>query len=151
VANAIAGLPIEKAVFDGEVVVEDRQGIADFAALQDALKVGRNETIAFYVFDLLHLNGHDVKPLPLLPVSIANARSSAALPRRANRRGNGWRSPSLPILKRHRHSQAKSVGREIDLNFRPDLLRQHPFQEHRAKPVAAARRHRRFREFVPFA
>jgi hypothetical protein len=82
VANAIAGLPIEKAVFDGEVVVEDRQGIADFAALQDALKVGRNETIAFYVFDLLHLNGHDVKPLPLLPVSIANARSSAALPRR---------------------------------------------------------------------
>ena len=33
---------------------------------QDALKAGRNETIAFYVFDLLHLNGYDVKPLPLL-------------------------------------------------------------------------------------
>jgi bifunctional non-homologous end joining protein LigD len=66
VANAIAGLPIENAVLDGEAVVEDRQGIADFAALQDALKAGRNETITFYVFDLLHLNGHDVKPLPLL-------------------------------------------------------------------------------------
>jgi bifunctional non-homologous end joining protein LigD len=65
-ANAIAGLPIESAVFDGEAVIEDRQGIADFAALQAALKAGRNETIAFYVFDLLYLNGHDVKPLPLL-------------------------------------------------------------------------------------
>ncbi|MDQ6703052.1 MAG: DNA ligase D, partial [Pseudomonadota bacterium] len=65
-AKAIAGLPIETAVFDGEAVVEDLQGIADFAALQAALKAGRNETIAFYVFDLLYLNGHDVKPLPLL-------------------------------------------------------------------------------------
>jgi bifunctional non-homologous end joining protein LigD len=65
-AKAIAGLPIENAVFDGEAVVEDHHGIADFAALQDALKAGRNETIAFYAFDLLYANGHDMKPLPLL-------------------------------------------------------------------------------------
>ena len=65
-AKAIAGLPIESAVFDGEAVVEGRHGIADFAALQDALKSGRNDTIVFYVFDLLYLNGHDMKALPLL-------------------------------------------------------------------------------------
>ncbi|MGH6846654.1 MAG: DNA ligase D, partial [Methylocella sp.] len=41
-------------------------GIADFAALQEAIKAGRNDAITFYLFDLLHLNGHDVKPLPLL-------------------------------------------------------------------------------------
>src|ERR1700730_12091127 len=62
----------------------------------------------------------------------------------------GERSSS-PILKRHGHSQAKSLGREIGRDFRADLLRQHPFEEHRAKPVAAARRHWRFREFAPFA
>jgi bifunctional non-homologous end joining protein LigD len=65
-AGAVAKLPIKSAVFDGEAVVEDRGGIADFAALQEALKAGRNGAIAFYLFDLLHLNGHDVKPLPLL-------------------------------------------------------------------------------------
>ncbi len=65
-SKAIAGLPIKSAVFDGEAVIEDREGIADFGALQAALKAGRNETVAFYVFDLLYLNGHDVKPLPLL-------------------------------------------------------------------------------------
>jgi ATP-dependent DNA ligase len=48
VGNAIAGLPIEKAVFDGEVVVEDRQGIADFAALQDALKVETRQSPSMY-------------------------------------------------------------------------------------------------------
>ncbi|MGH6846995.1 MAG: DNA polymerase ligase N-terminal domain-containing protein, partial [Methylocella sp.] len=65
-ARAVAELPIESAVFDGEAVVEDRSGIADFAALQEAIKAGRNDAITFYLFDLLHLNGHDVKPLPLL-------------------------------------------------------------------------------------
>ncbi|MGH6795561.1 MAG: DNA ligase D, partial [Methylocella sp.] len=65
-ASAVAELPVKSAIFDGEAVVEDRGGIADFAALQDALKAGRNDAITFYLFDLLHLNGHDVKPLPLL-------------------------------------------------------------------------------------
>ena len=65
-ASAVAELPIKSAVFDGEAVVEDRGGIADFAALQEAIKAGRNGAITFYLFDLLHLNGHDVKPLPLL-------------------------------------------------------------------------------------
>ncbi|MGH6839967.1 MAG: DNA ligase D, partial [Methylocella sp.] len=65
-ASAVAELPIESAVFDGEAVVEDRGGIADFAALQEAIRAGRNGAITFYLFDLLHLNGHDLKPLPLL-------------------------------------------------------------------------------------
>jgi bifunctional non-homologous end joining protein LigD len=65
-AQALAALPIGSAVFDCEAVVEDRGGIADFAALQGAIKSGRNDAITFYLFDLLHLNGHDVKPLPLL-------------------------------------------------------------------------------------
>ncbi len=66
IAEAIASLPIENGVFDGEAVVEDKNGIADFAALQEALKSGHGESITFYVFDLLHLNGHDLKPLRLL-------------------------------------------------------------------------------------
>jgi len=64
-ASAVAELPIKSAIFDGEAVVEDGGGIADFAALQEAIKAGRNGAITFYLFDLLHLSGHDVKPLPL--------------------------------------------------------------------------------------
>lgn len=62
---AIAALPIENGVFDGEAVVEDKNGIADFAALQDALKSGRTQPIVYYIFDLLYLNGFDLKPLSL--------------------------------------------------------------------------------------
>ncbi|MEJ0094431.1 MAG: DNA ligase D [Methylocella sp.] len=65
IANAIAALPVESAIFDGEAVVEDKGGIADFAVLQDALKEGRQEAIVFYAFDLLYLNGFDLRPAPL--------------------------------------------------------------------------------------
>ncbi|HYP57224.1 MAG TPA: DNA ligase D [Beijerinckia sp.] len=64
-ARAIAALPVESGVFDGEAVVEDQNGIANFTALQDALKSNRQERIVFYLFDLLYLNGHDLKPLAL--------------------------------------------------------------------------------------
>lgn len=51
-------------ILDGEVVVVDGNGVADFQSLQhlDSSK-GR---LLYYVFDLLYLNGHDTTSLTLL-------------------------------------------------------------------------------------
>ncbi|MEP6595566.1 MAG: non-homologous end-joining DNA ligase [Ginsengibacter sp.] len=50
------------AVIDGEVVVLDENGQPDFSALQN-YRLGN--AIAFYGFDLLWCNGHDLMRLPL--------------------------------------------------------------------------------------
>lgn len=65
-AKALADLKVKSAGIDGEVVVEDAQGHSDFVRLVAELKAGRSAAMLFYAFDLLHLNGRDVRPLPLL-------------------------------------------------------------------------------------
>ncbi len=65
VANAIAQLDADTALIDGEIVVEDGNGVSDFSALQDALKHGKSN-FAYYVFDLMHLDGADLTAKPLV-------------------------------------------------------------------------------------
>lgn len=64
VAAAIAKLPADSALIDGELVSEDAKGISRFSLLQQDLKAGRHDRMVFYVFDLMHLDGA-LKPLPL--------------------------------------------------------------------------------------
>jgi bifunctional non-homologous end joining protein LigD len=53
------------AVLDGEIVVVDDRGHPDFQLLQNYQKSGSGHLI-YYVFDLLHFQGHDLTGLPLL-------------------------------------------------------------------------------------
>jgi bifunctional non-homologous end joining protein LigD len=53
-----------QAVLDGEVVVVDPQGKSDFQLLQKYQKTGEG-TLRYYVFDLLYLDGRDLRGLPL--------------------------------------------------------------------------------------
>jgi len=66
VAAAVARVPAETALLDGEIVVENERGISDFAALQGALKDSRTDRFVYYVFDLFHLDGRDLRERPLL-------------------------------------------------------------------------------------
>jgi bifunctional non-homologous end joining protein LigD len=66
IAAAVAKLPARTAMIDGEVVVEDKNGISSFSELQAALKEGERERFIYYVFDLLHLDGRDLMSLPLI-------------------------------------------------------------------------------------
>src|SRR5690606_37152089 len=52
-------------ILDGEVVVIDKKGNPDFQKLQK-YEAESKERLCYYVFDLLHLNGHDTLQLPLL-------------------------------------------------------------------------------------
>lgn len=65
-ANAAAALPARDALFDGEIVVLDGGGVSSFAALKEALHTGRQDDMVLYAFDLLHLDGADLRSLPLL-------------------------------------------------------------------------------------
>jgi bifunctional non-homologous end joining protein LigD len=53
------------AVLDGEVVAVDAEGRGQFQLLQNYQKTGRGNLV-YYVFDLLYLDGRDVRSLPLL-------------------------------------------------------------------------------------
>jgi bifunctional non-homologous end joining protein LigD len=61
VAKAIGELYVESALVDGELVALDKDGISSFPALQAALSEGRDQTLVFYLFDLLHLDGWDLR------------------------------------------------------------------------------------------
>jgi bifunctional non-homologous end joining protein LigD len=66
IAAAVARLPARSALIDGEVVIEEENGIASFSGLQAALKAGEQNRFIYYVFDLFHRNGRDLTGLPLI-------------------------------------------------------------------------------------
>lgn len=65
VANALKALKLPSALIDGEIVVADDNGVSNFSRLQIALQDGAMERAAFHVFDLLYLDGQDLRDLPL--------------------------------------------------------------------------------------
>lgn len=65
VVTALAELAVGTALIDGELVVETSVGASDFGALQADLSTGRNDRFRFYVFDLLYLDGYDLRDVAL--------------------------------------------------------------------------------------
>ncbi|SDF32544.1 DNA ligase D [Terriglobus roseus] len=65
VAEAIKTLDVQDAILDGEVVVLDEKGISSFANLQASFEKNEKHPVTFFLFDLLHLNGHNTRGLPL--------------------------------------------------------------------------------------
>ncbi|QDK43175.1 hypothetical protein DOM21_17280 [Bacteriovorax stolpii] len=59
-------LPVDSIVMDGEIVWLDNQGHSSFQGLQNALEVHRDGQLIYYVFDLLFLNGFDIRNFPLI-------------------------------------------------------------------------------------
>ena len=66
IAAAVAKLPATTALLDGELVVEDENGISSFSLLQTDQREGRSDRFVYYVFDLLYLDGRDLTQEPLV-------------------------------------------------------------------------------------
>ncbi len=64
-ARAAEQIPCDSAVIDGEVVVLDDKGATSFADLQAAFQEGAKVHLNYFAFDLLHLDGHNLRDLPL--------------------------------------------------------------------------------------
>ncbi len=60
-AKELAAVHAENAWIDGELVYLNSSGTSDFSSLQDALSRGRDQDLIFYGFDLLWLNGRDMR------------------------------------------------------------------------------------------
>jgi bifunctional non-homologous end joining protein LigD len=60
IADALMQLPAQRALIDGEIVVQDKKGISNFSELQESLKAGHCDRFIYYVFDLLYLDGFDL-------------------------------------------------------------------------------------------
>jgi bifunctional non-homologous end joining protein LigD len=65
-ARAAEQVPCEAAVLDGETVVLDEKGATSFADLQAAFQEGAKVRLNYFAFDLLHLDGHNLRNLTLL-------------------------------------------------------------------------------------
>ncbi|HEX6900281.1 MAG TPA: DNA ligase D [Thermoanaerobaculia bacterium] len=66
VAREAETLPVRQAILDGEVVVLEPDGTTSFQSLQNALSEGRQRDLVYFAFDLLHLDGYDLRKAPLL-------------------------------------------------------------------------------------
>ncbi|MGE0789025.1 MAG: DNA ligase D [Sandaracinaceae bacterium] len=65
IVQALGHLPVDEAWVDGELVVLGEGGVPDFGALQRAVADGRDASVRLFLFDLLYLDGYDLRSAPL--------------------------------------------------------------------------------------
>jgi bifunctional non-homologous end joining protein LigD len=63
IAAAVTALPVQSAIIDGELTACDQNGAPDFRALH--FRRVEDHELCVWAFDLLHLNGADLRELPL--------------------------------------------------------------------------------------
>jgi bifunctional non-homologous end joining protein LigD len=66
VARELGRLDVDAALVDGELVALDNDGSSSFPALQAALSAGKDDRLNLYLFDLLHLDGWDLRSCRLV-------------------------------------------------------------------------------------
>jgi DNA ligase D-like protein (predicted ligase) len=65
IVKAAAELPVKSAIIDGEAIVLDEKGASNPGALRSAMRF-QPERLIFVAFDLLHLDGDDLRFRPLV-------------------------------------------------------------------------------------
>jgi ATP-dependent DNA ligase len=65
IRDSIAALDVQDAIIDGEIVALDDKGLSSFQLLQGFDMGMVRPPIVFYAFDLLRLNGEDLRGLPI--------------------------------------------------------------------------------------
>lgn len=66
IAAKLAALKCSDAILDGEIVVLADSGVSSFALLQQDLSAKRTNRFLYYVFDLMRLDGKDLRGEPLV-------------------------------------------------------------------------------------
>lgn len=66
ILEELNSLKLQNAIIDGEVVALDEEGRSVFQRLQNSLKAKDDRNLRYHVFDILYLDGKDLRPLPLL-------------------------------------------------------------------------------------
>jgi DNA primase len=82
ITQALRLLAAREAILDGQVVVLDERGAADPDELQRDINAGRTDRLVYFVFDLLYLDGFDLRSVPLIERKRVLAHLLRALPMR---------------------------------------------------------------------
>ena len=99
VAKAVAALPVHDCTLDGEVAVLSTDGNSSFALLQASFQNAETHPLTYFVFDLLHIDGHNPRDLSLrerkqllanlLPAPAANREDDETIRLSEDIPGNG--------------------------------------------------------------
>jgi bifunctional non-homologous end joining protein LigD len=68
IAEAMGHIRATELILDGEVISADEKGAANFSALQDDLTKSRYDRMVYYAFDILHLDGYDLRGARLIDI-----------------------------------------------------------------------------------
>jgi bifunctional non-homologous end joining protein LigD len=65
IAAALAKIPARQAYLDGELCGVRPDGTTSFSLIQNASDTGNSGALVFFLFDLLHLDGEAIAPIPV--------------------------------------------------------------------------------------
>src|SRR5215471_14619404 len=65
IAAGVASLPARQAYLDGELCGVRPDGTTLFSLIQNASDTGNSGALVFFLFDLLHLDGEPIAPMPV--------------------------------------------------------------------------------------
>jgi bifunctional non-homologous end joining protein LigD len=82
ITQALRLLVARDAILDGEVVVLDERGAADPDELRRDIDAGHTDRFLYFVFDLLYVDGFDLRSVPLIDRKRLLERLLSALPMR---------------------------------------------------------------------
>lgn len=80
ITQSLRLLAARDAILDGDVVVLDERGAADPEVLQRDVDAGRTDRLVYFVFDLLYLDGFDLRLVPLIERKRLLSHLLSALP-----------------------------------------------------------------------
>jgi hypothetical protein len=124
IADALAKLPAADLILDGEAVVADSRGIPDFGLLHADLAASRTDRLLYYAFDLLYLDGFDLRGAPLAErkgmVSELLAEASERILFAEHLEGDGG-DPGARLRHGPRRDRQQAAGRALSLRARGKL------------------------------
>lgn len=115
IGMAVAALPCKSAIIDAELVACDLQGLPDFRALMSR---GANPDLCCWCFDLLELDGLDIRSLPLIE---RKARLSALIHQadlHALRYSDHFADPEALLAEMARRNMEGIVCKKADQPYR---------------------------------
>ncbi|HEV3396967.1 MAG TPA: DNA ligase D [Xanthobacteraceae bacterium] len=120
IAKALGALGLSSALLDGEIVVEDSDGIAKFGLLQADLSAGRQDRFVYYLFDLLYAEGYDLTPATLLDRKALLHEIVAGLPSSSPVRFSEHLAEDGPTMLEHacRLGLEGIVSKRVDMPYR---------------------------------
>jgi bifunctional non-homologous end joining protein LigD len=121
IAAAVAALPVRAVILDGELVASDEKGHPDFRALQ---RRRASAELSVWVFDILAINGRDLRPRPLLERKRILARLMKRCAGNLLRHSESFDDPIALLDVAEREGLEGIVSKHKQAPYRPGVSRQ---------------------------